>query len=275
MTPGPRRSASAAGATVNAGSVRVGACPDSRARPVLGAFRPDLLRRARHRGYPRDHLMGQDEQPRNLKAMLSEAKDTSELMVDLAYAALFFGDARHGRRGRTSSRSASTTSSTRCARCACSPRARRATPRRCRACCTWSRRSSAWATPPSTSPASSPTGSASPPRSSPTSRPPRRSRTACASGPTRALAHRSLADVELPDRGRHARRRHPARQGVDHRPRRRRDAAARRRAHPARPAGRHRRAARARRRARVAPAGHRRRSRDPPTSTAPSTCSSR
>ena len=34
-----------------------------------------------------------DKPPRNLKAMLSEAKDTSELMVDLGYAALFFGDA--------------------------------------------------------------------------------------------------------------------------------------------------------------------------------------
>src|ERR671920_2038164 len=33
-----------------------------------------------------------DERPSNLKAMLSEAKDTSELMVDLAYAALYFGD---------------------------------------------------------------------------------------------------------------------------------------------------------------------------------------
>src|SRR5437870_3611641 len=33
-----------------------------------------------------------DERPRNLKAMLAEAKDTSELMVDLAYAALFFAD---------------------------------------------------------------------------------------------------------------------------------------------------------------------------------------
>src|SRR3954464_4599352 len=33
-----------------------------------------------------------DERPRNLKAMLSEAKDTSELMIDLAYAALYFGD---------------------------------------------------------------------------------------------------------------------------------------------------------------------------------------
>lgn len=33
-----------------------------------------------------------DDRPRNLKAMFSEAKDTSELMVDLGYAALFFGD---------------------------------------------------------------------------------------------------------------------------------------------------------------------------------------
>lgn len=33
-----------------------------------------------------------DDKPRNLKTMLSEAKDTSELMIDLAYAALFFGD---------------------------------------------------------------------------------------------------------------------------------------------------------------------------------------
>ena len=36
--------------------------------------------------------MTDDKPPRNLKAMLSEAKDTSELMVDLSYAALFFGD---------------------------------------------------------------------------------------------------------------------------------------------------------------------------------------
>src|SRR5438270_3779518 len=33
-----------------------------------------------------------EDRPRNLKTMLSEAKDTSELMVDLAYAALYFGD---------------------------------------------------------------------------------------------------------------------------------------------------------------------------------------
>jgi uncharacterized protein with PhoU and TrkA domain len=33
-----------------------------------------------------------DERPRTLRTMLSEAKDASELMVDLAYASLFFGD---------------------------------------------------------------------------------------------------------------------------------------------------------------------------------------
>src|SRR5687768_18300858 len=33
-----------------------------------------------------------DDRPRNLKTMLSEAKDTSELMIDLAYAAVYFGD---------------------------------------------------------------------------------------------------------------------------------------------------------------------------------------
>ena len=33
-----------------------------------------------------------EEKPRNLREMLSEAKDTSELMVDLAYASLYFGD---------------------------------------------------------------------------------------------------------------------------------------------------------------------------------------
>ena len=33
-----------------------------------------------------------DDRPRNLRAMLSDVKDLSELMVDLAYAALYFGD---------------------------------------------------------------------------------------------------------------------------------------------------------------------------------------
>lgn len=33
-----------------------------------------------------------DKQPRNLKTMLSEAKDLSETMVDIAYASVYFGD---------------------------------------------------------------------------------------------------------------------------------------------------------------------------------------
>jgi len=33
-----------------------------------------------------------EDRPRNLRTMLSDAKNTSELMVDLAYAALYFGD---------------------------------------------------------------------------------------------------------------------------------------------------------------------------------------
>jgi uncharacterized protein with PhoU and TrkA domain len=36
--------------------------------------------------------MDEDERPRNVKDLLSEAKDVSELMVDLAYAAVFFND---------------------------------------------------------------------------------------------------------------------------------------------------------------------------------------
>ena len=33
-----------------------------------------------------------DDRPRSLRTMLSEAKDSSELMVDLAYAAVYFND---------------------------------------------------------------------------------------------------------------------------------------------------------------------------------------
>src|ERR687895_1708848 len=33
-----------------------------------------------------------DDRPRNVKDLLAEAKDTSEIMVDLAYAAVFFND---------------------------------------------------------------------------------------------------------------------------------------------------------------------------------------
>jgi hypothetical protein len=33
-----------------------------------------------------------DDRPRNVKELLTEAKDTSEIMVDLAYAAVFFNE---------------------------------------------------------------------------------------------------------------------------------------------------------------------------------------
>src|SRR6266487_2603931 len=36
--------------------------------------------------------MADDDQPRNVKELLVESKDVSELMVDLAYAAVFFND---------------------------------------------------------------------------------------------------------------------------------------------------------------------------------------
>src|SRR5437762_5607812 len=36
--------------------------------------------------------MADDDQPRNVKDLLTEAKDVSELMVDLAYAAVFFNE---------------------------------------------------------------------------------------------------------------------------------------------------------------------------------------
>ena len=37
-----------------------------------------------------------EDKPRNLRQMLAQAKDLSELMVDLAYAALYFGDSPMG-----------------------------------------------------------------------------------------------------------------------------------------------------------------------------------
>src|SRR2546428_12062670 len=36
--------------------------------------------------------MADDAEPRNVKELLVESKDVSELMVDLAYAAVFFND---------------------------------------------------------------------------------------------------------------------------------------------------------------------------------------
>ena len=39
----------------------------------------------------------ESDKPRNLRTMLSEAKDISELMVDLAYARALLLRSRHGR----------------------------------------------------------------------------------------------------------------------------------------------------------------------------------
>ena len=229
-------------------------------------------------GYPGTLLStmsDQDKPPRNLKAMLSEAKDTSELMVDLAYAALFFDDEAHGRRGprargapeRPRARDARDLR----ARGALAPRSRadvERPPRR-------SRRSSGWRTPPSTSPASSPTASGIPADLvadlAAAEEVSHRVRVRADS----ALAQRSLADVELPVEV--GMRVVAIRRGKEwhHRPRRRRHAPARRRADPPRPARRHRRAAR---RSPARPSGARpssTRTRRSPTSTAPSTCSSR
>lgn len=52
----------------------------------------DRARRATYHGKPELRKKLMDDRPRNLREMLAEAKDTSELMVDMAYAALYFGD---------------------------------------------------------------------------------------------------------------------------------------------------------------------------------------
>ena len=67
---------------------------------VGGASRHSVDQPEVARSYPRGTPM--DDKPRNLRAMLSEAKDLSELMVDLAYAALYFGDPTWPRRSTSS-----------------------------------------------------------------------------------------------------------------------------------------------------------------------------
>ena len=216
-----------------------------------------------------------DKAPRNLKAMLSEAKDTSELMVDLGVRRALLRRRAHGG-GGARARGAPQRPRARDAR-DLHPRrplaARRRAdveraPRRLR-------RSSGWRNAAVdiarivTHQPRHPRGARRRPRGG------RGGVAPCArAGRLRArapLARRRGA----PGRGGDARRRDPPRQGVDHRPRRRRDARPRRRADPARPAGGHRRAARARRCARVAAARRSTRTRRSPTSTARSTCSSR
>ena len=93
----------------------------------------------------------------------------------------------------------------------------------------------------------------------------------CRVGPRAPLARRRGAAGG----DRHARRGDPPRQGVDHRPRRRRHVPARRRSDPARAAGGHRASCASSRARRSGGAPPSRRIRRSPTSTAPSTCSSR
>ena len=207
--------------------------------------------------------------------MLSEAKDTSELMVDLGYAALFFADDAHGRRG-DGARGAP----------------QRARPRDARG--VRARGPVASATPSRSSSvlhvvsAIERMGNAAvdisrvvthrlgiPPRSSPTSARPKRCRTACASATDRAS--RAAASTRSTCRWTSAcassRSGAAASGSFDpdgedlHARRRRADRAGRTR--------RHRRAARARGRAGVACRPRSRRTRRSATSTAPSTCWSR
>ena len=231
---------------------RLGLDPDNHGIPIvtssldlLGALVPD----PRHRG-PRPGLnltlrdsMAPDEQPRNLKTMLSEAKDTSELMVDLAYAALFFGDAGmadevHELEERLSDLAHAMREV--CVLAARSPRDAEEMSSVLHVLSAIERMGNAAVdiarivTHQLGIPAALVADLAAAEEIS------HRVRVR----PDTALANRTLGRRRPPHRGRHARGRHPSRQAVDHRPRRRRHAAARRRAHPARPARRRRRAAR-------------------------------
>ena len=47
-------------------------------------------------------VLRMDDQPKSVKDLLVEAKDASELMVDLAYAAVFFNEEKLAERGRAS-----------------------------------------------------------------------------------------------------------------------------------------------------------------------------
>ena len=162
--------------------------------------------------------------------MLSEAKDTCELMVDLGYAALFFADEPWPTKC-SSSRSGSRTRA-RDARSVCARGPLHATPNRCRACCTSCRPSNAWGTPRSTSPRIVTHQLGIPPRSSPTSPP--RDEISHGSGYAPTPVGGPLARRRRASGGdRDARRRDPARPRMDHRPRRRRGGAPRRRADPA------------------------------------------
>ena len=192
-----------------------------------------------------------DDRPRNLKTMLSEAKDTSELMVDLAYAALYFGDPDMAEEVDELEERMNELVHDMRAVCVLAARSPAGGRRDGLGAAGHLAPSSASATPPSTSPASSPTASASPASWSPTCPTPRRCRTGCACARARTSPTGRSPTSSCRSQIGHARGGHPPRARLDHRRRRRRGPAARRRAVPAGLAGRHRPAARARRRAGV------------------------
>ena len=225
---------------------------------------------------PRAHLNHErwTTRPRNLKEMLSEAKDTSELMVDLGYAALFFSDDRMADEvAELEERLNELVHEMRevCVLAGRSQARRRADRRACLHVVSAIERMGNAAVDISRVvthrlgiPAALVADLAAAEEVSHRVRVREGSR----------LAGRRLEDVDLPmDVGMRivAIRRGPR---VDHRSRRRRPVARRRRAHRARRTRRHRRTPRARRRARWG-RPRSRRTRRSPTSTAPSTCSSR
>ena len=139
-----------------------------------------------------------DERKRNLRAMLAEAKDTSELMVDLAYAALYFGDPGMAEEVGELEEAMSELVHDMRAVCVLAARTPEGGRRDGLGPPGDLQRSRASPTPPSTSPASSPTASASPASSSPTSPTPRRSPTGCGCARTATSPGGPLADLELP-----------------------------------------------------------------------------
>ena len=135
-----------------------------RGRDLAVRSRPGQLGRARHHqrhGPGRRRLppvrschyrgcSSMDEQrPNNVKDLLVELKDASELMVDLAYAAVFFNEEKLAERGRAARRADGRATCGGCGRWRCSRRAAPRTPRAWRACCGSPRRSRRSATPPS------------------------------------------------------------------------------------------------------------------------------
>ena len=221
-------------------------------------------------GCTRDEM---DERPRNLKAMLSEAKDTSELMVDLGYAALFFGDTRMADEIVELEERLTELLHEMREVCVLAGRSKRDAEQMCeraarrvghRADGQRRGRHLAYRHAPPRHPGRA-------------RRRPRRCRGSVAPGTRARRLHARESFTRrrrAPDGSRHARRRNPAWARLDHRSRRRRAAPARRRADPAGRARRHRRAARARRRAEMAAGRDRARIPRSPTSTAQSTCSS-